>query len=134
MAEMIKSEACEGSKMGRIGARPYWILNFSILVRAVHQVGAAVVLTAFLLDDIGRPPTLYLAIACFSGGLLFFTEWMRHRQIYRELSGVTTFIKLLLLGGVYHALLPGTFTVVLAFVLASVGAHAPKMIRHRLLF
>lgn len=134
MAEMTKSGTCEGSKMGRIGYRPYWVLNFSILVRAIHQVGAAVVLAAFLLDDIGRPPSLYLAIACLSGGLLFFTEWMRHRQIYRELSGITTLIKLFLLGGVYHALLPGTSTVVFAFILASIGAHAPKLIRHRLLY
>ncbi|MFW2368606.1 MAG: hypothetical protein ACN4GW_19490 [Desulforhopalus sp.] len=134
MTEMTRSGVCEGNKMGRIGYRPYWVLNFSILVRAVHQIGAAVVLAAFLLDDIGRPPSLYLAIACLSGGLLFFTEWMRHRQIYRELTGMTTLIKLLLLGGVYHSLLPGAPTVLLAFILASIGAHAPKLIRHRLLY
>ena len=134
MSELSRSRACEGSKIGRIGNRPYWVLNFSILIRAVHQVGAAVILTAFLLGDIGRPPSLYLNIAFFSGGLLFLAEWMRHRQICRELSGVTTAIKLLLLGAAYHGFLPATAAVLLAFILASVGAHAPKLIRHRLLY
>jgi len=120
--------------MGRIGYRPYWVLNFSILIRAVHQVGAAVVLAAFLVDDIGRPPIIYLILAFLSGSLLFLAEWMRHRQICRELSGVTTAIKLLLLGAAYHGFLSPTITVLLAFVLASVGAHAPKLIRHRLLY
>lgn len=134
MTENSRLSGCEGSRMGRIGNRPYWVLNFSILIRAIHQVGAAVVLTAFLLDTIGRPPSMYLSIAIFSGGLLFLAEWMRHRQICRELSGVTTAIKLLLLGAAYHGLLPATATVLLAFVIASVSAHAPKLIRHRLLY
>lgn len=134
MAEKSRTTACEGSKIGRIGYRPYWVLNFSILVRAVHLVGAAVVLTAFLLDDIGRPPLIYLSLAFYSGILLFLTEWMRHRQICRELSGVTTALKLLLLGAAYHGFLPSTITVLLAFILASVGAHAPKLVRHRLLY
>jgi NhaP-type Na+/H+ or K+/H+ antiporter len=69
-----------------------------------------------------------------TGVVLFLAEWMRHRQICRELSGVTTFVKLLLLGAAYHGFLSAPVAVLLAFVIASVAAHAPKMIRHRLIF
>ncbi|MGB3221429.1 MAG: hypothetical protein WBB23_01360 [Desulforhopalus sp.] len=132
MAEIQEPVGCKGHKMGRIGNRPYWILNLSILVRAGHQVGAAVFLAAFLLDV--QLPSFYLIIVFGSGIVLFLAEWMRHRQICRELSGVSTFIKLLLIGAAYHGFLSASITVLLAFVLASVGAHAPKMVRHRLLF
>lgn len=134
MSEIRKSEACEEKKMGRIGNRPYWILNLSILIRAVHQVGAAVFLATFLLDEIVRPPSFYLVIVFGSGVALSIAEWMRHRQICRELSGVSTIIKLLLLGAAYHGVISAPIAVLLAFVIASVAAHAPKMIRHRLLF
>jgi NhaP-type Na+/H+ or K+/H+ antiporter len=129
---MQEPVGCRDNKMGRIGNRPWWILNFSILVRAGHQVGAAVFLAAFLLDV--QLPFLYLIIVFGSGVALFLAEWMRHRQICRELSGVSTFIKLLLIGAAYHGFLSAPITVLLAFILASVGAHAPKMVRHRLLF
>ena len=126
---------CENSdKMGRIGDRPYWVLNLSILIRAVHQIGVAVFLAAYLLDAIPEPPKLYVFIAFFSGGLLLGTEWLRHRQIFRELAGMISVVKLLLLGAAYHGFLPLTATVLLIFVIASVGAHAPKKVRHRLLF
>jgi hypothetical protein len=120
--------------MGRIGARPYWVLNLSILIRALHQIGAAVFLTAYLLDAIPGPPKLYVVIAFLSGGLLLTTEWLRHRQIFRELAGIISIVKLLLLGAAYHGFLPMSATVLLVFFIASVGAHAPKKVRHRLLF
>ena len=124
----------EGSaKMGRIGDRPLWALNLSLLARAAHQVGAAVFLAAFLLDAIPRPPLGYVVIALLSGGLLLASEWLRHRQIFRELAGMITLVKLLLLGAAYHGFLPPLETVLLAFVIASIGAHAPKKVRHRLL-
>ncbi len=134
MNEIRKSEKCQEKQMGRIGNRPYWILILSILIRAIHQVGAAIFLAAFLLDEIARPPSFYLAIVFSSGVALYFAEWMRHRQIYRELSGVSTIIKLLLLGVAYHGFVSSPIVVLLAFILASVGAHAPKLLRHRLLF
>ncbi|MBE9534375.1 MAG: hypothetical protein IMF03_05180 [Proteobacteria bacterium] len=120
-------------KMGRIGYRPYWVLNISLLIRAVHQVGAAVFLAAYLLDAIPGPPMLYVVVAILSGGLLFASEWMRHRQIFREVSGAITMVKLLLLGAAYHGFLPLQGTVLLVFLIASVGSHAPKKVRHRLL-
>jgi hypothetical protein len=121
-------------RMGRIGDRPYWVLNCSILIRALHQVGAAVFLAAYLLDAIPGPPMAYVLVALFSGGLLLGTEWLRHRQIFRELAGMITIVKLLLLGAAYHGFLPLPATVLLAFLIASIGAHAPKKVRHRLLF
>ncbi len=130
----IEKDAVNSAPMGRVGERPLWVLNFSILFRALHQVGAAVFLTAFLLDALPRPPLLYVAIALFSGILLMFTEWWRHRQIFRETAGVITLAKLLLLGGAWHGYLPPLPAVLLAFVIASVGAHAPKKVRHRLLY
>ncbi len=120
--------------MGRIGNRPYWVLNLSLFIRAVHQVGAALFLASFLLDEVEHLPSLYLVIVFVSGAALFFTEWMRHRQICRELSGVSTLVKLLLLGLAYHGFLPPSITVLLAFVLASVSAHTTKQVRHRLLY
>ncbi len=134
MFEKAENTKENGSRMGRIGNRPYWALNLSLLVRAAHQIGAAVFLAAFLLDVTPGPPKLYVALALISGGLLLVTEWLRHRQIFRELAGIITLAKLILLGGAYHGYLPLWQTVLLAFVIASVGAHAPKKVRHRLLY
>lgn len=120
--------------MGRIGYRPYWVLGLSVFIRALHQVGAALFLASFLFDEVVHLPSLYLGIVFISGLVLFFTEWMRHRQICRELSGMSTLIKLVLLGAAYHGFLPAPATVLSAFVVASISAHAPKQIRHRLLY
>lgn len=118
---------------GRIGYRPYSVLLVSVLLRAVHQVGAAVYLASFLIDGTVGPPQLYLVLAVISGGALFITEGMRHRQIYREVSGFGTFVKVILLGLAYHNLFPPLPTVLAAFVLSSLCAHLPKEIRHRLI-
>lgn len=134
MAEMHKSEDCTGKKMGRIGSRPYWVLSLSIVIRAVHLVGAALFLASFLLDEVVHLPSFYLVMVFVSGMALFFTEWMRHRQICRELSGVSTLVKLVLLGAAYHGFLPASTTVLSAFILAALSSHAPKQVRHRLLF
>jgi hypothetical protein len=119
--------------MGRIGTRPFWVLNFSIVIRALHQIGAAVFLTSFLLQDNIIVPKLYLYLVFLSGFILVFTEWLRHRQLLREVSGLATAVKLLLLGAAYHHFLPMTATVVLTFFLASICSHAPKSIRHRMI-
>ena len=134
MAGHMTSGADNSGKMGRIGNRPYWVLILSIVVRAIHLVGAAVVLASFLLSDLARPPALFERMAFISGAVLLFTEWIRHRQICRELAGVSTFLKILLLGAAYHGLLPVRETMLLVFFLAAVSSHAPKLVRHRLLF
>lgn len=120
--------------LGRIGDRPYWVLNLTLLIRAVHQVAAAIFLAAYMIDAIPGPPSIYVLIALVSGGLLMLSEWLRHRQIFRELSGVITLGKCLLLGAAYHGFMPPQNTVLIAFVIASIGAHAPKNVRHRLLY
>jgi hypothetical protein len=121
-------------KMGRIGNRPYWMLNLSLPIRAAHQLGAAVFLSAYLLNVLPGPPRLYVGIVLVSGFLLMLSEWLRHRQLFREVAGMITLVKLLLLGAAFHGYLPATATVLLAFFIASIGAHAPKKVRHRLLF
>lgn len=129
-----KGEERPGNNMGRIGARPMWVLGLSIFTRAMHLVGAGIVLTFFLLFEGTKAPVASTLFTVGSGLLLLFTEWLRHRQIWRELAGVATFGKMILLGAIFHGLLPGRETMLFVFVLASVAAHAPKLVRHRLLF
>lgn len=124
----------EKVRLGRVANRPYWVLILSIFVRALHQVGAAVFLGSFLLVDSRQMPQLYLVIASVSGVILLATEGLRHRQLFKELSGVATIIKLVILGLVYHAGLPAIPSVLFIFICAAVFSHAPKSIRHRLLF
>ncbi|MBT8333201.1 MAG: hypothetical protein HKP41_08375 [Desulfobacterales bacterium] len=131
---MLEEEHKEDVAMGRIGYRPFWVLSISIVIRAVHQVGAAVYLSSFLLDEIAGPSLFYLLIVWLSGLALLISEWMRHRQIYREVAGLSTLVKLLLLGAAYHQYLPEAAMVLMAFMVSSIGAHVPKGIRHRLLF
>jgi hypothetical protein len=122
------------ARTGRIEYRPMWVLYLSVLVRAAHQVGAAIFLAAYLLGLFPGPQLFYVLVAALSGALLLIIEWLRHRQIFRELAGAVTLGKILLLAAAYHGLLPLRETVLLAFVLASIGAHVPKHVRHRLLF
>ncbi|MBE0583944.1 MAG: hypothetical protein IH612_09270, partial [Desulfofustis sp.] len=118
----------------RIGDRPYWILLVSVVVRAVHQVGGAVFLASFLVGRQGGLPAFYLWLAMLSGVALAATEVLRHRQWYREVAGVSTAVKLLLIGAAYHRYLPETPAILAAFLLAAVAAHVPREIRHRLLY
>lgn len=129
-----KDSRCDGhTDIGRIAHRPMWVLYLAILIRATHQVGAAVFLAAYLLGVLPGPPLVYVFAAVLSGGLLLVCEWMRHRQIFRELAGVITLSKVLLLGAAFHGFLPPQATVLVAFLIASIGAHVPKRVRHRLL-
>ena len=128
------AEKTENSKFGNAKQRPYGLVLFSVVVRALHQVGAAVYLSSYLLDEIAGPPVFYLGLAVVTGLVLMVTEGLRHIQFYREFAGLGTFIKLILLGIAYHGLLPQTETIVAAFLVAAVAAHLPKTIRHRLLY
>lgn len=120
--------------MGRIGSRPYWVLSLSIVIRALHQLGAAVFLASFLFTESVFLPPVYLYLVFVTGFALVFTEWLRHRQLFREVSGIATSVKLILLGAAYHHFFPMTGTVIITFFLASICSHAPKNIRHRLVF
>jgi hypothetical protein len=129
-SEKVNSE----EKLGPVGPRPYWVVLVSVVIRALHQIGSAVYLSSFLLDDIAGPPAFYLWLAVGSGLALAGTETMRHRALYREVAGLATIFKAVLLGIAFHGYLPETATVVVAFFLAAVAAHLPKNIRHRLVF
>lgn len=119
-------------RIGRTTDRPYWMMILSIIIRAVHQIGAAVCLGAFLLGaDLPWP---YLVLAGTSGGLLMLTEALRHRQLLREAAGVVTLVKAGIIGMALHGWIPAVPAVLFAFVLASFYSHAPKTIRHRIWF
>ena len=120
--------------MGQVGSRPYWVLNLSVVIRAFHQLGAAVFLASFLFAESVFLPPVYLYLVFVTGFALVITEWLRHRQLFREVSGIATAVKLILLGAAYHHFLPMTGTVVVTFFLASIFSHVPKNIRHRLIF
>lgn len=119
--------------LGRVGNRPIWVLHGSNVIRTIHQIGGAVFLTSFLIKDGFVLSQFFLVLVVVSGCLLFVAEGMRHRQIFRELTGVTTFIKLILLGVAFHGYWKTDILVLMAFVLASMSSHAPRNIRHRML-
>lgn len=131
---MSPEKANSELKVGPVGPRPYWVVIVSVVIRALHQVGSAVYLSSFLLDEIVGPPAFYLWLAIGSGLALVGTETMRHRALYREVAGLATVVKVVLLGMAFHGYLPETATVVVAFFLAALAAHLPKDIRHRLVF
>ena len=131
---MSPEKANSELKVGPVGSRPYWVVIVSVVIRALHQVGSAVYLSSFLLDEIVGPPAFYLWLAIGSGLALVGTETMRHRALYREVAGLATVVKVVLLGMAFHGYLPETATVVVAFFLAALAAHLPKDIRHRLVF
>ncbi len=121
-------------RLGRIGSRPLWVLQLSFLIRAAHQVGAAVFLSYWLIEGSPALSAGYLRLVYGTGIALVLTEWLRHRQLYREVSGLATFLKLALLGLGAHGIIAQKYSVLLAFVLAALAAHAPKLVRHRLIF
>lgn len=134
MADRKSTSHNRNSSLGQTADRPYWIWMISIFIRALHQVGAAVFLAVFLLP--GRPdlPLFYLILAAVTGMLLMATEMLRHRQLLREPAGLTTLVKLLLMGMAFHGWAPEVPAVLTAFLVAAMFAHAPKHIRHRRLF
>ena len=131
-----KKQTCRPTdiRLGRTADRPYWIWMTSIFIRALHQVGAAVFLAVFLLPGQPDLPLFYLVLAATTGVLLMTTEMLRHRQLLREPAGLTTLVKLMLMGMAVHGWLPEVPTMLTAFVLAAFFAHAPKHIRHLRLF
>ena len=133
MDNPINSKEPDEVRMGKKADRPYWVLILSILIRAAHQVGAAVFLSSFLFGTPMKPPGFYLVLVSVTGGLLLITESMRHRQFFREVIGISTIVKLILIGMAVHGGIAPKSLVVISFVLASVCSHMPKKARHRLI-
>lgn len=122
------------TQFGRTEHRPLWVLWFSIGTRALHQIGAALFLCFYLFADRFTLPDGFIYMAGITGVVLFFAEAMRHREVYREISGLVTLVKCVLLGAGFHGLLPTAPAILAAFVIASIGSHAPKNIRHRRIY
>lgn len=127
-------DRCQEPVLGSVHHRPTWVLSLSISIRAAHQVGAAIFLAAFLLGREHQSWDFYLYLTVFTGLALCCTEGMRHRQLHREVAGMATVLKCLLVGLAFHGFLWPRTMVLIGFVLASLAAHAPKNIRHRLLW
>ncbi len=133
MDEQAVSKA-EKNRVGRVAFRPAWLYYLSIMVRAVHQLFAAFVVAAFFYPINGGFSSSLLLLVSGSGLLLFAAEGARHRQICREVTGVIMVMKFVLLGLAVHLFLPPSFTLVFLFLVSSFISHAPRNIRHRLLF
>ena len=121
-------------KIGLISDRPYWFVYVSLLSRAIHQLGAAVFLATYILSPGNLQAwRISLIVAAISGFLLLGAEAIRHRQFLREVFGLSTIFKLVLVGFAHHGWLPAIPSVSAAFLLASLVSHAPKAVRHRLI-
>ncbi len=101
----------------------------SISVRALHQLAAAL-FTAGAVTGVSAGRGWLLA-AVGTGVVLTALEIERRRGFAIEMTGGVTVAKLLLIGLAFHGLLPVVPTVTAAFLVASVGSHAPKGFRHR---
>lgn len=133
MDDPAKIKAPDDLKLGRKADRPYWVMILSVLVRSVHQIGAGVFISSFLFGVPKPLPGFYTALASVTGVILLITECIRHRQYFRELIGISTIIKLVLIGMIIHAGIAVKLLAIVAFVIASVSSHLPKNIRHRLI-
>ncbi len=121
-------------KIGLIADRPYWFVYVSLISRAIHQLGAAVFLATYVLSPENvKAWQISLIVAAVSGFLLLGAEAIRHRQFLREVFGLSTIFKLVLVGFAHHGWLPAIPSVTAAFLLASLVSHAPKSVRHRLI-
>jgi hypothetical protein len=120
-------------QLGRVGHRPYAAVWFSVLCRAIHQLGAGLLLAALIFTSVGAPPGWVWWLTAVSGVLLVVLEWWRHRELYREVAGVATAVKLLLVVAAIHGLIPQLGGLLAVFMLAAVAAHVPKDIRHRVI-
>ena len=121
-------------KLGRTGNRPQWLRTGSVFVRAVHLVGAGALLGGYLFGVERSMMLPYVGIAAMSGLVLIGTEFARHRELYREVAGWSTIVKLLIL--LTFPLFPDSagLLMILVFLIAAIGAHLPRRYRHRLLF
>ncbi len=121
-------------KLGRTGDRPQWLRTGSVFVRAVHLIGAGALLGGYLFGVERSLMLPYVWVTLASGLVLIGTEFARHRQLYREVAGWSTIVKILILLTLPlfrdHA---GTLMIVV-FLIAGIGAHLPRRYRHRLLF
>ena len=122
------------TRLGRTGDRPHWIRSWSVFIRAAHLLAASAVAGAYLLSVEGTGAHGWWIAAGASGVLLLLAEFLQHRELYREVAGWSTVLKLVIIGMI-PVLPAGAFWLMsAAFVVAVLGAHAPRRWRHRRLF
>lgn len=119
-------------RLGRVGNRPLPRLWLSIVIRALQQLSAGFYLGTVFLQGGNNRQMLFCTV--ISGGFLLVAESLRHRQMYREVTGLMTCIKCVLLGWVAHGLMYSQWLLVAVFFFAAIVGHAPKNIRHRIFF
>jgi hypothetical protein len=100
----------------------------------VHLLAASAVAGACLLSVPDADVEAWWIAAVASGVLLLVAELVRHRELYREVAGWSTFLKLILIGLIPAAPAAGPWLMSAAFVVAVLGAHFPRHWRHRRLF
>ena len=122
------------SKLGKVGDRPFWIRTGSVFIRAAHLLAASAVAGVYLWNVEATGVHTWWIVAGVSGVLLLVAESIRHRELYRELAGWATILKLILVGGIFAAPAAATWLMSAAFVVAVLGAHCPGRWRHRKLF
>ena len=122
------------AELGKVGDRAHWIRSGSVFVRAAHLLGASAVAGAYLLsvEDVGLHGWWILAVA--TGVLLLLAELLRHPELFREAAGWATIATLALIGLIFVLPAAALWLMSSAFIIAVVGAHAPKNWRHRKLF
>jgi len=120
--------------LGRTSDRPSFIRTGSVFVRATHLLPASVVAGACVLSVEAEGIRAWWIATAVTGAVLLAAEYARHRDLHREVAGWATLIKLVLVGGIALAPAAGPWLMSVAFVVAVVGAHAPRGWRHRRLF
>jgi hypothetical protein len=121
-------------EMEEEGDRHRWIRTGSVLVRAVHLLGASAVAGVYLLAVHGVDARGWWIVAGASGVVLLLAELLRHPELWREVGGWATIVKLALIGLVLVLPAAALWLMSTAFIVAVLGAHAPRRWRHRKLF
>ena len=124
----------DDSKLGKTGDRPHWIRSGSVFIRAAHLLAASAVAGVYLLSVEDADARFWWILAAGSGVLLLLAEFLRHQELYREVAGWSTIVKLVLIGMIPVLPAAGFWLMSAAFVVAVLGAHAPRRWRHRKLF
>ena len=118
---------------GRHRDLPEWARLGSVVVRAGHIAGFAVIAGAAVAG--AAPPAIHAwwALVAGTGVLLAASEWASHPDLWRQLSGWATLLKVALIA--VAAALPGAAVplVLAAIVVSALGSHLPKRWRQRLI-
>lgn len=112
----------------------YRIRFIAVFIRAIHLTASAVILGGFFVKGSFADIRIFIYLSLASGLLLLVMEWLRHPQLFAELAGWSTILKisLLVIAGIYHQFaIPLLFT---AFIVSCIGAHLPKNWRMRRMF